>query len=222
MTSRRELLRSCILPAPLVLASLVLASLVLAPFMLAEPAAAEAAVAKPAPDFTATDSNGKSFTLSALKGRTVVLEWTNHECPYTIKHYRSGNMQALQAEAAATGVVWLTVASSAPGQQGYVDAAAANRLTAERGAHPAAVLLDPKGDLGHLYEARSTPHMFVIDAQGGLAYAGAIDDKPSADPGDIAGAHNHVRAALAALAVGRRPQPAATRPYGCSIKYAPR
>lgn len=208
MISRRALV-------PLLVSSLVLAA------GLAAPAAAEVATGKPAPGFTATDSNGRSHTLAGLKGKTVVLEWTNHECPYTIKHYASGSMQALQAEAAAKGVVWLSVVSSAPGQQGFVDAAKANELTASRKAHPAAVLLDPKGTLGHLYEAKSTPHMFVIDAEGNLAYAGAIDDKPSADQKDIAGARNHVREALAALASGKRPSPAATRPYGCSVKYAP-
>lgn len=184
-------------------------------------AMAEPVVGKPAPDFSAVDSNGQPVQLAKLKGRIVVLEWTNHECPYTAKHYTTGNLQALQAEAAAKGVVWLSVVSSAPGQQGYVDAARANALTVSRKANPAAVLLDPKGTLGHLYEARSTPHMFVIDAAGVIAYTGALDDKPGADPTDVTLARNYVRQALAALAAGERPHPASTRPYGCSVKYAP-
>ncbi len=208
MLSRRALV-------PVLVTTLVLAA------SLSIPAVAEVATGKPAPDFTATDSNGQQHSLAGLKGKTVVLEWTNHECPYTIKHYASGSMQALQAAAAAKGIVWLSVVSSAPGQQGYVDAAKANELTESRQAKPAAVLLDPKGTLGRLFEAKSTPHMFIIDAQGSLAYAGAIDDKPSADVKDIAGARNYVREALDALSSGTRPQPAATRPYGCSVKYAP-
>ena len=201
--------------------ALLVSFLVVSGALTASPSTAEVSTGKPAPGFTATDSNGQQHTLSALKGKTIVLEWTNHECPYTIKHYASGNMQALQAEAAAKDVVWLSVISSAPGEQGHVDATKANALTASRKAKPAAVLLDPMGTLGHLYEAKSTPHMFIIDAEGNFAYAGAIDDKPTADAKDIAGSRNHVRESLAALAAGKRPQPAATRPYGCSVKYAP-
>ena len=182
---------------------------------------AEVAVGQPAPTFTANDSRGGQQRLADFKGKTVVLEWTNHECPYTIKHYASGNMQTLQGEATATGLVWLSVVSSAPGQQGHVDAAQAERLAAERGAKPTAVLLDPGGEIGRLYAAKSTPHMFVIDQKGNLAYAGAVDDKPTADIKDVAGARSYVREALSALAAGIRPSPSATRPYGCSVKYAP-
>lgn len=182
---------------------------------------AEVAAGQPAPLFAANDSRGGQQRLADFKGKTVVLEWTNHECPYTIKHYASANMQKLQGEATAQGVVWLTVVSSAPGQQGHVDAAQAERLSAERGAKPTAVLLDPGGDLGRLYAAKSTPHMFVIDQHGNLAYAGAIDDRPTADINDVAGARSYVREALAAIAAGTRPSPSATRPYGCSVKYAP-
>lgn len=181
--------------------------------------AAEPAIDKPAPDFVATDSNGKTHTLGDLRGKTVVLEWTNHECPFVGKHYNSGNMQALQQAAAAEGVVWLSVISSARGEQGHVEAKEANTLTETRKAAPAAVLLDPDGTIGRAYGARTTPHMYVIDAKGRLVYKGAIDDKPSWDPGDIKGAQNHVRAALDALAQGKPVSPAATRAYGCSVKY---
>jgi hypothetical protein len=174
---------------------------------------------KPAPDFTAIDSNGRSHNLADYRGKTVVLEWTNHLCPYTVKHYRSGNIQALQRRAAADGVIWLSVISSAPGKQGHVSAEEANSLTDERKAAPAAVLLDPKGTLGRLFDARTTPHMFIVDKDGTLAYMGAIDDRPSADTADIQGATNYVSEALAALAAGRKVASSSTLPYGCSVKY---
>ena len=176
-------------------------------------------IGQPAPAFTAIDSNGASRALSEFKGKVVVLEWTNSECPYTRKHYDSGNMQKLQQEATATGVVWLSVISSAPGKQGFVSGAEANALTTSRGAHPSAVLLDPTGAVGRAYEAQTTPHMFVIDKTGVLRYMGAIDDKPMAAPASLAGARNYVREALAAVAAGHAPQVATTEPYGCSIKY---
>jgi peroxiredoxin len=182
-------------------------------------AAASVQTGLPAPDFTVTDTKGVQRTLSAYRGRTVVLEWTNHECPYTAKHYATGNMQALQAAATGSGVVWLTVVSSRPGEQGYVEAAQADQLTASRGAKPTAVVLDPSGKLGHLYGAATTPHMFVIDGAGTLAYVGAIDDRPTANHASVAGARNYVREALDALAAGRPVAVAATRPYGCSVKY---
>src|SRR5262245_51053831 len=134
-----------------------------------------------APGFTAVDSKGAQHTLAAYKGKTVVLEWTNHECPYTVKHYATGNMQALQKSATDRGAVWLTVVSSRPGTQGYVNGLEADKLTDDRRAHPTAVLLDPKGDLGRLYSARTTPHMYVVDAAGMLVYMGGIDDQPSAN-----------------------------------------
>jgi AhpC/TSA family protein len=173
----------------------------------------------PAPAFTGTDTKGVEHTLAAYRGKTVVLEWTNHECPYTAKHYATGNMQALQAAATGAGVIWLTVASSRPGEQGHVDAATADRLTQRRNAKPTAVLLDPAGRIGHLYDARTTPHMFVIDGAGMLVYMGAIDDRPTASPASVQGARNYVREALDALAAGRPVAVASTRPYGCSIKY---
>jgi hypothetical protein len=128
-------------------------------------------------------------------------------------------MQALQADATAAGVIWLSVVSSRPGEQGYVEAAQADRLTESRKAHPTAVLLDPSGKLGHLYDARTTPHMFVIDGTGTLLYMGAIDDRPTANPASVNGARNYVREALDAVAAGRPVAVAATRPYGCSVKY---
>ena len=158
--------------------------------------------------------------LSDFHGKTVVLEWTNDGCPYVKKHYGSGNMQSLQKDAAAKGIVWLTVISSAPGKQGYVDGAGANGLTASRGAAPAAVLLDPEGAVGHLYDARTTPHMFIVDKDGTLVYMGGIDDKPATEAADIPGAKNYVRAALDEIAAGKPVAEAVTRPYGCSVKYA--
>jgi peroxiredoxin len=178
------------------------------------------AIGKSAPDFAGVDSNGVSHRLSDLRGKTVVLEWTNHECPFVGKHYGSGNMQALQKEATAKGVVWLSVISSAPGRQGHVSGAQANTLTDERGAAPSAVLLDPSGEIGKTYGARATPHMFVIAPDGTLVYKGAIDDKPTANKADIPSARNYVRLALGALAKGETISPAATRAYGCSVKYA--
>ena len=186
-------------------------------------AAAHAApqVGQPAPDFSAVDANGKTVKLSNFLGKIVVLEWTNDNCPYVKKHYGSGNMQGLQKDAAARDIVWLTVISSAPGQQGSVDGAGANGLTASRGAAPAAVLLDPEGALGHLYDARTTPHMFIVDAAGTLVYMGGIDNRATTEVADIAGAKNYVRAALDEIAAGKPVSEAVTRPYGCSVKYAP-
>lgn len=172
-----------------------------------------------APDFQATDSNGKARSLSEFKGRTVVLEWSNRGCPYVRKHYDRGNMQGLQRKYADKGVVWLTVMSSAPGKEGYLTAADANTHVKSVGAAPAAVLMDPDGKLGRMFGAQTTPHCFVIDAKGSLAYAGAIDDKPSTNPEDIAGSKNFVAAALDALAAGKPVAVASTKAYGCSVKY---
>lgn len=177
------------------------------------------AVGGPAPAFHAVDSKGAWHRLEDYRGRIVVLEWTNDGCPYVGKHYGAGAMQALQREAAEAGVVWLSVISSAPGQQGHVDGAQADALTESRHAAPAAVLLDPEGTMGRAYDARTTPHMYVIDAAGTLVYMGGIDDRPSADRASLEGAHNYVRAALADLAAGRPVAEAVTRPYGCTVKY---
>lgn len=183
-------------------------------------ALASAAVDAPAPAFTAQTADGKTVNLADFKGKTVVLEWTNHDCPYVKKHYGGGNMQSQQKAATAQGVVWLQVISSAPGQQGFVDGATAKKLNADRGAAPTATLLDPKGELGKLYGAQTTPHMYVIKADGTLAYKGGIDSIPSAKAEDIAKAEPYVADALAAVAAGRKVEKASTRPYGCSVKYA--
>jgi peroxiredoxin len=172
-----------------------------------------------APDFAGVDSNGKTVRLSDFRGKVVVLEWSNHDCPYVRKHYGTGNMQSLQRKAVEKGVVWLSIVSSAPGKQGYVDSAAANRLTEERDASPTAVVLDPNGEIGRTYQATHTPHMFVIDRDGVLSYAGAIDDRPSARWDTVRGARNYVDEALDAVLAGRTVEVAATRAYGCTVKY---
>ena len=172
-----------------------------------------------APDFTAQDTHGQSQTLTQYKGKYVVLEWHNRECPYTRKHYTSGNMQRLQREWTSKGVVWFTVISSAPGQQGYMTAEEENAYVQKMNASPTAVLLDPTGQLGHLYGAKTTPHMFIINPEGELIYDGGIDDKPTTDTDDIASAHNYVSAALQEAMAGKPVSAPVTRPYGCSVKY---
>jgi peroxiredoxin len=189
------------------------------PADLAQASATTARVGQAAPNFTGVDSNGKTHRLSDFKGKTVVLEWTNHECPFVRKHYESGNMQKLQKAATSDGVVWLSVNSSAPGQQGNVDGQRANQLTKSRNAAPTAVLLDPQGTIGRAYSARTTPHMFVIAPDGKLAYAGAIDSIPSSNKTDISKAENYVTAALNAVKKGQPISRPATQPYGCSVKY---
>jgi peroxiredoxin len=175
-------------------------------------------VGTPAPDFTATDSRGQSVRLSDYRSKFVVLEWTNDGCPFVQKHYQ-GNMQSLQKDATARGAVWLSVISSAPGKQGYVSGAEADALTKKRGAAPSAVLLDPAGTIGHLYDAKTTPHMFIVDPQGTLLYAGGIDSIASADVDDIAKAKPYVKTALDEAMAGKPVGEPVTRPYGCSIKY---
>jgi peroxiredoxin len=176
-------------------------------------------VGDPAPSFTLTDTKGQTHSLADLKGKTVVLEWWNYECPFVGKHYGSGNMQKLQKEWTAKGVVWLTVSSSASGKQGYVDAAKANAWMKEKGAAQTAVLLDHDGKVGRAYGAKTTPHMFVIDPKGTVVYAGGIDDKPSTDQADVATAKNFVSAALVEVTAGKRVTMAISQPYGCSVKY---
>lgn len=182
-------------------------------------ASANLNVGESAPDFVLTDSHGETHALSDYRGRTVILEWTNHDCPYVRKHYGGDNMQALQKEYTDQGAVWLTVISSKPGAQGYVEPEKANELTETRDAHPSAVLLDPAGDVGRAYGAKTTPHMYIVDTEGTLRYQGAIDDKPSARPASLEGATNYVRAAMADLEAGRPVQTAETTAYGCSVKY---
>lgn len=183
---------------------------------------AEAAVetGAQAPAFSVRDASGATRTLAEFSGRTVVLEWTNHGCPYVRKHYDSGNMQTLQQEATAEGVVWLQVISSAPGEQGYLDGLGALARVRTDAAYPSATLLDPTGEMGHAYGARNTPHMFIISGEGRVVYQGAIDNRPSARPSTLEGANNYVRAALSDLAAGRAVATAETTPYGCSVKYA--
>jgi peroxiredoxin len=176
-------------------------------------------VGAPAPLFSGVDSNGNPRSLAEFRGKTVVLEWTNHDCPYVIKHYGSGNMQALQRDATARGVVWLAVISSAQGEQGYVSGPEANRIVADRQAAPTATILDPDGTIGRAYGARTTPHMYIIDGAGTLVYMGGIDDRPTTDKADIAGARNFVRAALDDMTAGRPVGTPTSRPYGCSVKY---
>ena len=197
------------------------AATVIAGLLMTAAAYAAPEIGKPAPDFSAADSNGKPVKLSDYRGKTVVLEWTNDGCPYVKKHYSSNNMQALQKEAAAKGVVWLTIISSAQGAQGYLTGNEVNKLTEARGAAPAAVVLDPEGAVGHLYDARTTPHMFIVNKEGTLVYMGGIDDKATTDIEDIKTAKNYVRAALDELAAGAPIENAITRPYGCSVKYKP-
>ena len=180
-------------------------------------------VGEPAPAFTAVDTRGASHSLAAYRGQWVVLEWVNHECPYTKKHYaaadgRPGNTQAMQRDYAKRAV-WLSVVSSAPGKQGFTTVEQTDRLTREKGAAPTGVVRDTAGTLGRLYAARTTPQYAIIDPQGVLRYAGAIDDKPTPRANDIAGATNYVRAALDAGLAGKPIAVAQTQPYGCEVKY---
>lgn len=196
--------------------------LILLAAMLVVPGAqvfAKAAVGEPAPTFTGTGSNGAQHSLGQYRGQFVVLEWTNDGCPYVGKHYGTKNMQGLQKEHVAKGVVWLSIISSAPGKQGYAGGDRANGLTVDRGAAPSAVLLDPDGAIGRLYGAKTTPHMFVVDPEGTLVYMGAIDNIPSANWDDVGRAENYVRIALEQSMAGQPVSNAVTRPYGCSVKY---
>ncbi|MDX2238103.1 MAG: redoxin domain-containing protein [Hyphomonadaceae bacterium] len=188
--------------------------------LIAGSARASVVIGATAPAFSVVDASGRTRTLSEFSGRTVVLEWTNHGCPYVRKHYDSGNMQALQREATASGAVWLQVISSAPGEQGHLDAAGARARVQTDNAAPTATLLDPTGVMGRAFGARTTPHMYILNGRGQVVYQGAIDDRPSARPSSLDGATNYVRAALADLTAGRPVATAETTPYGCSVKYA--
>jgi peroxiredoxin len=176
-------------------------------------------VGEPAPDFTGTDTNGNQHSLSDFKGKNVVLEWSNHECPFVVKHYDSGNMQKLQKEATADGTIWLTIVSSADGKQGNLPPEEANKLMEKHGSKPTARILDTSGEIGKLYDAKTTPHMFVIDKEGVLVYKGAIDSDSSFKQEAIPGATNYVTAALDSLEAGEEIEVASTQPYGCSVKY---
>ena len=185
----------------------------------AAPRLASPEIGAPAPAFEATTSGGETVSLSEFRGRTVVLEWTNDGCPFVQKHYDTGNMQATQEAVGAAGGVWLTVISSAPGKQGHVDGARADELTTARDAAPSHVLLDESGEIGAVYGAKTTPHMYVIDGDGVLRYAGAIDDRPSADPKTVEGAENFALAAFNSVKAGESVETPSTKPYGCSVKY---
>ena len=173
-----------------------------------------------APDFKGTDSNGKTETLAQYRGKYVVLEWANEGCPYEQKLYNSGTMESLQKQWTAKGVVWLSVLSSAPGQQGNVSPAEENDYLRKMKAAPTAAILDPSGAIGHLYSAKTTPHMFVIDPQGKIIYEGAIDDQPSTDPSTLKGAKNYVSEALQESMAGKPVATPVTKSYGCSVKYS--
>ena len=188
--------------------------------LFAGTAHAVAEIGQPAPAFTAQGADGKPVSLAGFKGKTVVLEWTNHECPFVVKHYESGNIPQLQKEFTAKGAVWLQVISSAPDKQGHVDGPSALKINAFRNAAPSGVVLDPDGKIGKAYGAQTTPHLFIVDPAGQLVYKGGIDSIPSASKADIAKADNYVKLAFADLAAGRKLAHASTKPYGCSIKYA--
>ena len=187
--------------------------------LIAGSAGAVANLDQPAPAFSAASAAGGTISLEQYRGKTVVLEWTNHDCPFVKKHYESGNIPALQKEATAKGIVWLQVISSAPGKQGYVDGATAQKLNAERGAAPTGTVLDPEGKVGRLYEAVTTPHIYIVNPDGKLVYKGGIDSIASNKKDDIAKADNYVKAALGDLAAGRKIAQASTQPYGCTVKY---
>ena len=198
--------------------SLLLAAVVAA--LIASPAVfAAAKVGEKAPAFTLTGSDGKTHNLADYAGKTVVLEWTNAECPFVKKHYNAQNMQRQQRDATGKEIVWLTLNSGAPGKQGHVDAAGAKKVQADWKLASTAYLLDPSGSTGQAYGAKTTPHMYVIDGGGTLQYAGAIDSTPSSDADDIPTSTQYVEVALAELAAGKPVTTPVTQPYGCSVKY---
>lgn len=172
-----------------------------------------------APDFTLTDTKGQEHSLSDFKGKYVVLEWTNHQCPFVVKHYDSGNMQSTQKALTDEGVVWLQIVSSAEGKQGYVTPSEGEALRASKEMHSTAMLMDPTGDVGRMYDARTTPHMYLINPEGELVYQGAIDSIRSARASDIDQATNYVLAAFESASAGAPVEASNTTPYGCSVKY---
>ena len=188
-------------------------------FLIALAFAAHAEVGDPAQNFTLKSAAGSAVSLADFKGKVVVLEWTNPGCPFVKKHYGSGNMQKLQKDAATKGVVWLSICSSAPGKQGNLSAEDAAKLCASNGSAATAYLLDDNGKVGQLYGAKRTPEMYVINKEGKLVYHGAIDDKKTPDPADIAGAKNYVAAALDEVLAGQPVSTPNTEAYGCSVKY---
>lgn len=186
-----------------------------------ENVAMDAVVGEPAPGFEVVDAHGNMHSLSDYEGKYVILEWLNHGCPYIRKHYDGNNMQRLQKKYTDQGVVWLSVISSAPGEQGYMEPEEARRSIEEYGASPTAILLDPEGEMGRAYGARVTPHMFIIDPDGILRYNGAIDDKPTPRASSLENAHNYIEAAMTSLMNGEEVKVKSNTPYGCSVKYGP-
>jgi peroxiredoxin len=172
-----------------------------------------------APSFSAIDTNGKTVSLDSLKGKYVILEWTNHQCPFVRKHYNSGNMQALQQEIKSDDTVWISVISSAPGRQGHVSATKANDIATAKGATPDHIIIDESGEIGQQYGAQTTPHMFILNKDGMIVYQGAIDSKRSPSPATIATSTNYIRSAFNDIRANKPVQIASTRPYGCSVKY---
>jgi peroxiredoxin len=191
----------------------------LALLVAAGTAVAAPQIGQPAPEFTLTDSNGQSHNLSDFKGKFVVLEWLNHGCPFVKKHYDGGNMQGLQKEYTGKDVVWLSIASSAPGKQGHMSPEETNKAKEEKGSAATAILIDEDGTVGKLYDAKVTPELYVINPEGTLVYMGAIDDKKSVDAADVAGAKNYVKQALDEALAGNPVSEPATEAYGCSVKY---
>lgn len=219
MMQRNFLSRALALSFTTFATAVTLASAVVSASASAGVPAAVAKVGSAAPEFTVTDSNGMRQTLSAFKGKTVVLEWFNKGCPFVQKHYESSNMQALQKKYTDKGIVWLTVITSAEGKEGYETAAEANATRTKWKIASTATLLDPKGELGQKYQAKVTPHMYIIDPKGILVYNGAIDSVSSADKADIAKSENYVAKALDLVSAGKTVTTASTKPYGCSVKY---
>lgn len=202
--------------------TLLVASLLLAGFFfILNPLtrASEGIVGESAPNFTLTDSNGKTHSLSDYRGKIVVLEWLNYGCPFVKKHYNSGNMQRLQKANKEKGVIWFSVNSSAPGKQGYCTPEQANEMSQQNKAVPTAVLLDPEGAVGKMYGAKTTPHMYIINKEGVLAYNGGIDDKPTTKLEDVSTAKNYVQLALDEVLAGKEVSIQTSQPYGCSVKY---
>jgi peroxiredoxin len=201
------------------LKSLFLAAFATLAMTAAMSAQAAVEIGKPAPDFTAKDSNGVEHKLSDFAGKVVVLEWNNPECPYVVKHYDSGNMQKLQEKYTKQDVVWLTINSGKEGKQGHLDAAGANALIEKEKSKQTAYLLDGEGTIGKAYDAKVTPHMFVINSNGVLVYDGAIDDNDSSKAEDALTAKNYVAAAVDATLDGKPVETTKTKPYGCGVKY---
>jgi len=181
---------------------------------------AETEIGKSAPNFTLPDTAGKKVSLANFKGKYVVLEWYNPDCPFVGKHYKSGNMQNLQKEFTSKGVVWISIDSSAPGEHGNYPPDQLNAISARDGAARTALLLDPDGKVGRLYGAKTTPDMYVINPSGTLVYKGAIDNKRSTDLADVKTATNYVKAALEEVMTGKPVSTGSTQPYGCSVKYS--